>query len=262
MEPFDSYIIFSDYDGTLGRKKVISEKNLEAVRYFQQNGGLFTIATGRFREFFRSFEPDFVPNTYMITSSGAIIYDINTDEIIYKRPADRAILDTVCEALPLMQGVLDVLLFSENDSVKIDFSEPDLYERIRSVPFTVLKVLIHVPRAQELSDIDKKILEQIAGDRYIVTRSWVGGVEIQARDSDKGHAIDHVMSLLGEEGKKRKIICIGDYENDISMFDHVDVSYAVEDAFDAGKERATRVTVPFDQDAIAALIADIENGRI
>ena len=67
---------------------------------------------------------------------------------------------------------------------------------------------------------------------------------------------------LGEEGKKRKIICIGDYENDISMFDHVDVSYAVEDAFDAVKERATRVTVPFDQDAIAALIADIENGRI
>ncbi len=262
MEPFDRYIIFSDYDGTLGRKKVISERNLEAIRYFQQHGGLFTLATGRFREFFRSFEPDLVPNTYMITSSGAIIYDLRTDEIIYNRPADREILDVVCEALPLMQGVLDVLIFSENDSVKINASEPDLYERIRSFPSPIFKALIHVPRDRELSDINKNILEQTAGGRYTVTRSWIGGLEIQARGSDKGHAIDHVMSLLGEEGKNRKIICIGDYENDLSMFDHVDISYAVEDASEAVKEKATRVTVAFEQDAIAALIADIENGRI
>ncbi|MBQ1272136.1 MAG: HAD hydrolase family protein, partial [Clostridia bacterium] len=47
MGRFDGILICSDVDGTLAEGKNIPEKNLEALRYFQSEGGLFTLATGR-----------------------------------------------------------------------------------------------------------------------------------------------------------------------------------------------------------------------
>ena len=41
-------MIVSDMDGTFfGEKATILENNLEAIRYFQKNGGVFTFASGR-----------------------------------------------------------------------------------------------------------------------------------------------------------------------------------------------------------------------
>lgn len=46
---FFGYLICTDCDGTLtydiGK---VSEKNVRAIKYFQSEGGLFTLATGRF----------------------------------------------------------------------------------------------------------------------------------------------------------------------------------------------------------------------
>lgn len=48
MKKFEGYLIVSDLDGTfLGKQSRIVERNVEAVRYFTENGGLFTFATGR-----------------------------------------------------------------------------------------------------------------------------------------------------------------------------------------------------------------------
>ena len=45
---FDGYVIVSDLDGTLlDNNKNISKENLEAINYFTENGGKFTVATGR-----------------------------------------------------------------------------------------------------------------------------------------------------------------------------------------------------------------------
>ena len=51
MGLFDGIIIVSDIDGTfLGKQSRLVPRNLERIRWFQENGGQFTIATGR--EFF------------------------------------------------------------------------------------------------------------------------------------------------------------------------------------------------------------------
>lgn len=45
---FDGYTLVSDMDGTLiNSNKEISKENLDAIKYFVNNGGKFTVATGR-----------------------------------------------------------------------------------------------------------------------------------------------------------------------------------------------------------------------
>ena len=48
MGKFDGWLIATDLDGTLiNRDGAIPQRNLDAIRTFQDEGGLFTIATGR-----------------------------------------------------------------------------------------------------------------------------------------------------------------------------------------------------------------------
>ena len=48
MKIFEGCLLVSDLDGSFfGSGTSLPQRNLDAVRYFMDNGGLFTIATGR-----------------------------------------------------------------------------------------------------------------------------------------------------------------------------------------------------------------------
>ena len=48
MKKFDGILFCTDLDGTLLESDhKISKENIEAIRYFQSEGGLFTFLTGR-----------------------------------------------------------------------------------------------------------------------------------------------------------------------------------------------------------------------
>ena len=53
MGKFSGYLICSDYDGTFATAGQPVQENLEALRHFVENGGRFTLATGRSVEFIR-----------------------------------------------------------------------------------------------------------------------------------------------------------------------------------------------------------------
>ena len=47
MKKFEGMLLITDFDGTLACHGTISEENCSAIRYFQENGGLFTFSSGR-----------------------------------------------------------------------------------------------------------------------------------------------------------------------------------------------------------------------
>ncbi len=48
MKKFENMLIVTDLDGTfLSSKDTLVERNLRAIEYFKQNGGHFTVASGR-----------------------------------------------------------------------------------------------------------------------------------------------------------------------------------------------------------------------
>ncbi len=73
MGKFNGCLLCSDIDGTLTRSSdgTVSEENLRAIQYFQENGGLFTLATGRAASFTAGFS--FRVNAPLITVNGTVI---------------------------------------------------------------------------------------------------------------------------------------------------------------------------------------------
>lgn len=74
MGIFDGYLICTDCDGTLtDSQSELSDENIEAIRYFQKEGGLFTLATGRYPKYVNRFKDQFDPNTYLVMGNGTML---------------------------------------------------------------------------------------------------------------------------------------------------------------------------------------------
>ena len=78
MGKFDGVLFFSDYDDTLyNSRRTVSPENHAAIRYFMEEGGRFSVATGRAH---RTFTPQIEKeglalNAPVVLSNGAAIYD-------------------------------------------------------------------------------------------------------------------------------------------------------------------------------------------
>jgi len=67
----------------LNSKLEVSEENIKAVSYFVDNGGIFTIATGRMELGTRKYLEVLPVNAPVILYNGALIYDFNKEERIW-----------------------------------------------------------------------------------------------------------------------------------------------------------------------------------
>ena len=85
MGIFDGYIIVSDMDGTLlNSKGKLSDENINAIKYFVNNGGKFTLATGRMLPSVKRHVNKINVNLPVIIYNGVKVYDCNNDEVIWK----------------------------------------------------------------------------------------------------------------------------------------------------------------------------------
>ena len=76
MNKFKGYLILSDIDGTITNDRgEFSEENARAIRYFQSEGGLVTVSSGRYPRYIEKYAARFVPNTYVIGINGTVMYD-------------------------------------------------------------------------------------------------------------------------------------------------------------------------------------------
>ena len=93
MGKFDGVLFYSDYDDTLyNSAHTVSPENHAAIRYFQQNGGRFSVATGRAH---RTFTPQIaleglVLNAPVVLSNGAALYDYEADRCVLETHLDVA----------------------------------------------------------------------------------------------------------------------------------------------------------------------------
>ena len=79
--------LFSDLDGTLlPSDKQIPDDLRDSIQQFVQQGGHFTIATGRTIESARTYWEQLSVKEPMILFNGAMIYDPVSEQILYQQP--------------------------------------------------------------------------------------------------------------------------------------------------------------------------------
>ena len=253
MGKFDGILLATDLDGTLLKSdKTVSPLNAEAIRYFQSEGGLFTAATGRFPDFLSTYTDFFNVNECVIGLNGNMIYDLSNEKMLFVSKMETDAL----------KEVIDYMLSAFGGFIRfIDINEEkDVYHYDGFLRTKPCKAVVVTNTPCEALEIKADLLKKY-GHLYKFVRSWDIGLEIFDIKSGKGECIDYIKKYVNPA--IRKTVCVGDYENDISMLIHADIGYAVKNAVSDVKAVADKITdVDNNNDAIAWVINDLEKEGI
>ena len=273
MGKFDGVLICSDIDGTLLSRGVLPEENQRAIKYFQDNGGRFTLCTGRNYDFFDKFAHLVRPNAPFIAMNGTIINDRETGDILYSCPLSADPGKIVTDALRELPYLTSAYVYQMNKTIVVKPDGNGMLdvtmdeETLRASNAAELNEILGYPEKSKIykivfivpddkSDEAKSELINRYPD-FSVFRSWKNGIELQSAEIDKGKGARLLSNILGDVSL---LVCAGDYENDIAMIEAADIGYAVANALPSVKAAADRVTKrECAEGAIAEIIHDLDN---
>ncbi len=252
MGKFSGILLCTDFDNSLVYKLQMPQSNVEAIKYFRQNGGLFTVISGRSHEVLKRICDDARPNTYMGLFNGTVVYDPTTDTVMSDSRLDDICLDKVMQIRKRYDD-FTLTVCAKEGFVRIGSADEDFESRLCACSdMHIRKYYFH--REKNFDDDAYAYFCELFAPEHEATRSSIMGVEVQSKGANKGSAVLKIKELTGA----RLLVCIGDYENDISMIKAADIGYAVENACEPLRSVADRQTVHCKDGAIAAVIAELE----
>ena len=247
---FSDVLLTVDYDRTLtAPDSTIPERNLEAIRFFMENGGAFTVNTGRSLPMAKAFLDKVPVNAPLLLYNGGAAYDTQREELVFVKEIQMDLWKTVHELLELFPDLTvevqaldkhyDFLpnpawdAFSANncaygtaqDGQDLGpFLKFSLYGEIRGV--TVSQLYQGSPEEVRRMDEAEKLLQEVYGDQISVFRSGLRIIDVQAKGVSKAASARRLQKELG----RKLLVCVGDAENDIVMLDGADFAFVPSDA--------------------------------
>lgn len=247
---FSDVLLTVDYDRTLtAPDSTIPARNLEAIRWFMENGGAFTVNTGRSLPMVHSFKENIPMNAPLLIYNGGAAYDLEREEIIFMQEIQMDMWKTVHELIDLFPDLTvevqaldkhyDFIpnpawdAFSECNCAYATAEEGQdlgpflkfaIYGEIRDV--TVDQLFHGTPEEISRMDAAEKLLNEVYGDKVEVLRSGPRIIDVQAKGVTKATSARRLQKELG----RKILVCAGDAENDIAMLDGADYSFVPADA--------------------------------
>ncbi len=274
MKKFEGILIVTDLDGTfLSTSDTLVERNLRAIEYFKENGGHFTVASGRVLEHIIGAIPKIgeIVNLPIITCNGACLYDTVTDTAIDKHPLEfatvREIVRLVKEEFPevgVRAGALEYCFLFTPESLDNPYLAKD-YERYKMMHCHVLDFsewsdmpILKVVLRGDCDILDRLLprLEDALGDKICAKKSWDTIIDVQAHGVGKGVALKALAD--GFVSDRVKIYACGDYINDMDMLLAADVAVCPSNAHADIKKISDMCLCSNDGGLIGALIESLE----
>lgn len=257
-----------DMDGTcLDSQGKMSEKTYEALKKAAERGIIVVPTTGRNinclpvkiknEDFYR----------YVISSNGSLVVDLKEDRELSSAYISK---DTACSILKELKKHFILTAVHMNRDFYVNGII--LYigvKRVLKNDATGLKIVHNLSRFVKKKDVTVEefqlfyfnekyrdiIKDIIAPYKDICVAFSKGYAELFHHDGTKGTALLRLASHLGIAPDE--IVCIGDEENDISMFEVIGHPYAMGNAIDKIKSLAEKVLPTNDEDGVAFAINEI-----
>lgn len=270
MKKFENFLIVSDMDGTLiDESWTISRENIDAAKYFMENGGIFTYATGRQVPIAREIINQLMPNAPVICYNGAAIYDFASEKYLWSSETDRscaAIVEDLLENFPVVNIEINTPegIYTLKD---IDYSIPryDKFnsfftkgDSVGSIASPWLKVVI-VTRDEDMAALRSYVSAHPLFEKFRFSQSATFLYEILDPCLNKGTTLVELGKILGGN---YKTIAVGDNENDIDLLKAADIGFAVGDGSPLLLSQCKNLTVPFKDHVLVDIVDKLEKNLI
>lgn len=216
----------SDYDGTLCRNGRVAPEDIESIKKWRQAGHLFGLATGRDLNMARhaveawAFDFDF-----LICASGAAIYDHNLNPICLSRLKDGIAAEVFSHKMAETSLHLEL---STVDNTYVEVKSPDSWFPGLGVPFVAIdnKTALTMTDLVQISltyytpgeaQAAAAAVSRDFGD-YLTPNQNGYCLDITAKGLDKAVGIHKLIETA--QWPVKKVITIGDGENDLPMMRH------------------------------------------
>lgn len=225
MGKFTGVLLVSDFDGTVfGSHTGMPPENVAAAKEFINEGGIFTIATGRTHVTFAPHWQCIPTNAPTILSNGASVYDFHQDKMLERRNLPLTALEDLQELSRQMPSLAfefyhesDIYAYNPNeiteqhmDLVKRSYAEK---KEISQIPLPWLKSMVQ--QEHNILEEARDRLQKIRPDTYETIFSNPRYLEVTDRGVNKGTAVQNLAKELGISPEH--IYCMGDNENDLPM---------------------------------------------
>lgn len=279
-------LVAIDLDGTmLNSYGVVTENTKKVIRQTIEKGTEIVIASGRPIDSIKTIAKEIGSERYFIAGNGALIYDIQKEEIVYDKflPRQKVLeIIKVCEensisynvytdqtilATALKYNVLyyqkENLKKEESKQTKISIIE-NMYEYVKSKKEekflkmticdenqTVFQSIIRKLRQIEgievldVSHMSRKTIKQ--GTEEVTVEYYY--TEITMQNVDKWEALEHLMKKL--KIQKEEVIAIGDNVNDKKMIQEAGLGIIMEGSTPEVTEIADYITTSNNEEGVA-----------
>lgn len=268
MGLFDGCLLACDIDGTLIFNDYIPQINIDKIKYFVSEGGVFSLATGRTAGAISHITDRIECISASIVANGSMIYDIKNDKPLYEvfvPKSDCCIVKAVldgCKTVGIEAHVGKKVIVLQQSQETIDHKN---YEN--------LDVLLLDYEAALQYNWNKVIYLFANDDESRKTKTIISGFDHNSQFADTSAIIagrrryyyEHVAQNVSK-ATTLKILCeklniknnccyaIGDYYNDVEMIKVADIGAALIDSPDEVKNAADIVVGTAQNGAVAEFI--------
>ena len=248
MGIFEQVLLTVDYDRTLTDPAgAVPQRNLEAIGYFMENGGAFTVNTGRSLPLSAEILRMVPMNAPFLCYNGSLT--IQDGNIIDQHPIDLPTVETlqaVCQAFPDLNvdlhglhahvGFQPVGCWEEYYAARGcdyclawegadygPFLKFNVYGALRDNSF--YQAFSGAPEEVARVDEAEKWLRDTFGQKLTVFRAGARVLNVHAPGVSKIRAARQLQEKLG----RKYLICVGDAENDLPMLEGADYAYCPSD---------------------------------
>lgn len=247
---FSDVLLTVDYDRTLtAPDSTIPERNLQAIRYFMENGGAFTVNTGRSLPMTQAFKDKVPVNAPLLLYNGGAAYDTKQEKLVFMQQIQMDMWETVHKLLELFPDLIVEVqaldkhydfvpnagwdAFSANNCAYATAEEGQdlgpflkftLYGEIRDI--TVDHLFHGTEEEIRRMDEAEKLINELYGDKVAAFRASPRILDMQAKGVSKAVSARWLQKELG----RKILVCVGDAENDIVMLNGADYAFVPADA--------------------------------
>ena len=249
MGIYSDILLTVDYDRTLtAPDSTIPERNIEAIRFFIDNGGAFTVNTGRSMPMALAFAAKVPVNAPLLLYNGSAAYDTAKKEICFMHEIKMDLWETIGQMLELfpdltveVQALDKHYIFKPNPAWEAfsanncpyaiaqwgqdlgPFLKFSLYGEIRDI--SVDHLFHGTPEEIARMDEAQELVQKTYHDKVIAFRAGPRIIDIHAKGVSKARAAKELQQQLG----RKILVCVGDGENDVNMLQAADYGYSPAD---------------------------------